>query len=877
MGELKTFWSRCAAMVRRGKLDAELDEELRSHLEMAAEEYRRRGMAADEAWRRALRDFGGVTQVSETVREREGWLLIENLRRDLFYALRQMRRSPGFTAVVIVTLALGIGATTAMFTLVYSTLVRALPYPQADRIVAIHDVRVQGESTGGLMSVPRYFDVRGRSRALESLGFFFFDQSTMIAANRLPVSVRAAGTNAGFWDVVGVQPLLGRVYGAQDDQPKLPETAVLSYSGWQKIFGGEPGVIHEQIRLDGRALTIIGVMPPGVDMPSGIDLWHDAQFAPPDWMKYRGEGTRFINVFGRLRPGVTMAMAQADLERIGEQLRQEHAQSDGMWQFGSETLRENRYGAMRPALLVMMGSSALLLVIACINVANLLLSRATARQREVALRRALGASAGRMARQFLTESAVLSAVGGAVGVVAAWALVHAVAAKLPGRLGIRGTVEMNWPVVLVALLIALGTGIAFGVAPVLESRRVELNTAMKQGEARMGGAGHGLRSALVAVQVGLSLVLLVGASLLAESLWHLVNNPLGYQPAHRLTFSIVLPWDTKEPAVRNFYVHVQQRLEGLPGVAAVGQIDAPPTVDWHLRSNFDADWLPRIANQPQINAEDRNIAGNFLAATGVPLLAGRMFTEQDGRMQHLPVLVNQELVREYLPGGNPLGRHLIVDNEPHEIVGVLADMRGTAGSIAAAAGPEVYWPADRDGVVQRYFVLRSQLPPEQLIPAVRAAVHAVDPTLAIGNVATMDELLNEAVAQPRLNMAVVASFAGIALLLACVGIYGVVAFFVAQRTQEIGVRMALGATRAGMVALFVKRALIPAAVGLMAGTGVSLGVTHVLRSQLYGVRASDPLVYGASIAALLIPVVVATLRPALMAASVNPVEALRAE
>jgi putative ABC transport system permease protein len=779
--------------------------------------------------------------------------------------------------VVVLTLALGIGATTAMFTLVYSTLVRALPYPEAARIVALHDARTQGQSTGGLMSAPRFFDVQARNRSFESLGFFFFDQSTMIAGNRLPVSVQAAGTNAGFWDVLGVKPLLGRTYDARDDQPNAPETAVLSYTGWQKIFGEDPGVIHEQIRLDGRTVTIVGVMPPGFDMPSGIDMWHDAQFQAADWTKYRGEGTRFINVFGRLRPGVTMTMAQADLGRIGEQLRREHPDTDGVWSFSRETLRENRYGEMRPALLVLMGASALLLLIACINVANLLLSRATARQREVALRRALGASAGRMAMQFLTESAVLGAIGGAVGIAAAFALVHGVAAKLPGWLGVPGAVEMNWPVVLVALLVALGTGMAFGIAPVLENRHVELHTTMKRGEARLGGSGHGLRSALVSVQTGLSLILVIGASLLAESLWHLVNNPLGYQPDHRLTFSIVLPWDTKEPAVRNFFAHVQQRLEGLPGVTAVGQIDAPPTVDWHLRSSFDADWLPRIANQPRINAEDRNIGGNFLAAMGVPLLAGRMFTEQDGRMEHLPILVNQELVREYLPGGNPLGHHLIVDKEPHEIVGVLANARGTSGSIAAAPGPEVYWPADRNGVVQRYFVLRSQMPPESLIPAVRAAVHAVDPTQAIGHVATMDALLDKAVAQPRLNMAVVASFAGIALLLACVGIYGVVAFFVAQRTQEIGVRMALGATRQEIALLFVRRAVMPAAVGLAAGVAASLGLTQLLRSQLYGVRPNDPVVFAVSVAALLVPVVIATLRPALAAASMNPVEALRNE
>jgi predicted permease len=357
-----------------------------------------------------------------------------------------------------------------------------------------------------------------------------------------------------------------------------------------------------------------------------------------------------------------------------------------------------------------------------------------------------------------------------------------------------------------------------------------------------------------------------------------MKNPLGFVPEHVLTFSLRLPWNTKEGQIRNLYAGVQERIEALPGVTAVGQMDALPTVDWHLRSNFDADWLPRTANKPAINAEDRSIGGNFLGAMGTPLLAGRTLTEQDSLVKDIPILVNQELVRQYLPGGNPLGRHLLVEGTPHEIVGVIANLRGTAGSIASPPGPEVYWPADGNGgVTQRYFVVRSQIDPEQLVRAVREQVHAVDPQQAIGNIGTMDELLDKAVAQPRLNMAVVASFAGIALLLACVGIYGVVAYSVAQRTQEIGVRMALGATRREIALLFVRRAVVPAAFGLLAGTCVSLGLTQLLRSQLYGVRPNDPLVYAVSIAALLVPAVIATLRPALAAASVNPVEALRTE
>jgi predicted permease len=871
--------SRWVALFRRRKLDQELDEELLAHLALAEEEYRRRGLPAEEARLRALRDFGGVTQVRESVRLREGWPWVENLRRDVGYALRQMRRSPGFAVVVVLTLALGIGATTAMFTLVWSTLVRALPYPEAERIVAIRDVRTTGQSTGGLVSMPRFYDMRARNRSFASLAFFYFDQGTVVNGTQLPVAVAKTRTNAAFWKVFGVRPLLGRTYDERDDRRGVPATVVLSYDAWQRIFGGDPGVINRQITVDGFAVTIVGVMPRGFDVPSGTELWHCAQFDPGDWTKYRGEGTRFINVFARLRPGVTLPMAQTDLERIGDQLRREYPDSDGVWQFKSETLREDRYGAMRPALLVLLTASALLLVIACINVANLLLSRATTRQREVALRRALGASRGRMAAQFLTESSVLGLLGGAAGVGAAFALVRGVAAKLPGRLGLPGAVSMNWTVAGIALAVSLGTGIVFGLAPALETRRVDMNTAMKRGEARLGGGGHRFRSTLVAMQVGLSLILLVGATLMAESLWHLMKNPLGFAPEHLLTFSMKLPWDTKAPVVRNVYDGIQARLEALPGVTAVGQIIALPTLDWHLRSNFDADWLPRIANKPAINAEDRSIAGNFLRAMGVPLLAGRTFTAADLQAANAPVLVNQEMVREYLPGGNPLGRHLLVEGVPHEIVGVIANLRGTAGSVASPPGPEVYWPAEGTGnnVTGRYFVVRTRTDPEQMVREVRAAVHAVAPTQAIGGVATMDQLLHKAVAQPRMNLALVASFAGIALALACVGIYGVVAFFVAQRTQEIGVRMALGATRRSIAVLFMQRALVPAGVGLVVGVAAALALTQLLRSQLYGVTPNDPRVYGLAVVALLVPVLLATLRPAWAAASVDPVEALRGE
>jgi predicted permease len=372
-------------------------------------------------------------------------------------------------------------------------------------------------------------------------------------------------------------------------------------------------------------------------------------------------------------------------------------------------------------------------------------------------------------------------------------------------------------------------------------------------------------------------VLLVGASLLAESMWNLTKQPLGFEPEHLLTVRLVLPFGTKPAVARNFFNDVQQRIENLPGVEAAGQINAPPMMDFHLRVRYGADWLPEVPNQPAISADIRSIAGNLLAAMGTPLLAGRAFTAEDQVSTVPPVLVNEALVREFLPRGNPIGHHLLRNGQAHEIVGVVADVRGVSGSIAAEPGPVVYSPANADGSWHRYFLVRTNVPPEQLVKSIRQQVYQADPRESVGRIETMDQLLSHAVAQPRLNAAVVASFAGIALLLACVGIYGVVSFFTAQRTQEIGVRMALGATRGDITRLFVRRAMVPAAIGLATGTVVSLAANRLLRSQLYGVQPDDLRLYVVSLLVLLAPLLVATFRPAIRAAKTEPMESLRTE
>jgi predicted permease len=564
------------------------------------------------------------------------------------------------------------------------------------------------------------------------------------------------------------------------------------------------------------------------------------------------------------------------MNTIGDQLASEHADSDRLWRFGSMSLRDRTYGELKPAMLVLLAASSVLLLIGCLNVANLLLSRATARKREIAVRQALGASQGRIMRQLLTESILLAMAGGAVGLGAAIALVRLAGAKLPGAFHIQGALAVDWPVAGFALAVSFAAGLIFGLAPALESGRRDWNRSLKTGETRVAGAiGSRLRSVFISVQVGLSLMLLVSACLLVRSLWKLTKSPLGFEPDHVLTFDVNMQvWKGNFAPTQQAFNEIQRRLQILPGIAAVGEFSALPTVDWHARSSFDVDWKPRTAHQDAVSVENRHMGGNYLLAMRIPLLAGRELREDDQENDKSSVLVNEEFVREYLPNANPLGRHLINDGI-FEIVGVIGDVRGTSGSIAAPVEPEVYWPINM--LSNRSFVIRSQLPPEQLTREIRELVRRVDPQQAIGGVHMLEDMVSAAVAQPRINMALLVSFAGIALLLACVGIYGVVAYSVAQRRQEIGVRMALGATRSQISLLFLRRTMLSTLIGLTCGAVATLLVTRLLRSQLYGVEPDDPGTFFLAILLLLVPVLVASLRPALQAASINPMEALRTE
>jgi putative ABC transport system permease protein len=878
MRALRRMMTKLGNFLSGRRADVRLREEMEEHLAMQTEENVQAGMMREEARRQAQIKLGSMEPVREQYHREEGLPLLECLWQDSRFTLRQMRKSPGFTLIAVLTMMLGIGATTAIFTIVYAAFLGSLPYPEADRLVRIHDVRLQGRSTGGLVGVPRFFDFAARSKSFAGAGFFFFDDTTLITGAELPVAIKSARANAGFWQVFGVNPLLGRTFNQRDDQPNAPMVGVLSYGTWQRIFAGNPNIVGRQVTIEQKSTTIVGVMPKEFSVPAGIDLWSPAQFVRGNW-EWRGEGARFINVVARLAPGVSPGSAQSEMRRIGEQLRNEHADTDGMWQFGVVGFRDDTYGELKPAILVLFIASGIVLLVACINVATLLLARAKARDREVALRRTLGASERRIRLQFLTESTILAIAGGLAGLGVAFLLVQTLATKLPGRLGMAGTVEMNWPVLGFAIGLAVACGIGFGLAPAMRNGASSLSVVLKQNNMQVAGDGGGwARNAFISTQVAISLVLLVGASLLGESLWNLLKTPLGFVPEHLLTFRLVVPWNAKQDATRDFYANVQRRLEALPGVTAVGQTSALPTEDWHTRGNFDADWLPRTQHHDALNAEIRTVSGNLLGALGTPLLAGRRLNAGDEISKRQGVLVNSSFAQQYFSDGNPIGRKISSDTESLTIVGVVADVRGTGGSIAGKVGPEVYFSADGAYPdTRRSFVVRTQTPPEQLVNSIRVQVHEVDPQQAVADVATMDRLLDKAVAQPRLNMALIAAFAALTLMLACVGIYGVVAWSVAQRVREIGVRMALGATRGQISMFFLGRSTMATLLGVVVGTAAALLLTHFLRSQLYGVTADNFLVYAISIPLLLVPVFMATLRPALRAASINPVDALRSE
>lgn len=807
---------------------------------------------------------------------------MNGLLQDLRYSVRQLRKSPGFTAVVLITLALGIGANTAIFTVVEAVLLRSLPFPHPEKIVDLEDYDAKRAVHGGTIGIPRLVDVREENRVFDAVAYYFFNSATLSLPGRLPERIKGNSVSGEYWRVMGVAPLLGHTFGSEGDLPNAPQQIVLSYSLWQRDFSGDPEIIGRQVTIGGKAATIVAVMPSTYNYPRGVELWTTTSF-PLDQIHFRTDASRFMGAVARIRPEISLASAQSDLDVIASRLAAKYPQTDAGWKFRITPLREGLVGAIRPALLVLMAAVGLVLLIACANVANLLLSRATSRQREFAMRQALGASNWRLVRQLLTESSLLAMLGGILGIGLVVPTIHLLVAKLPPGMIDSSAVHVNGTVLLFTSGICVFTGLLFGLAPSLALTRANVRETLKQAESAIAGHGRGwLRGALVGIEVALSVVLLAGAGLLIETFWNLENVNLGFKPDHVLTFEVTLPWGTKPDVTRHIYQAVLQRVETLPGVNAAGTIQRLPLGNFSYSASYWAGGQPRPAGGGDIVAETRSTSGNYFSAMGIPVLSGRLFTDQDqqtgGPNQgplHSVVIINKVIADRYFEHKNPIGKYLMSDNGPVEIVGVVGNSRGSTGSLQIDPVPLVYvpelgWPMD-------VFTVRTSSDPVSLGTAIREQVRQVDPTKAVYNIQTMQSVVDDAVAQPRLNMFLLATFAGLALLLASVGLYGLTAYLVAERTREIGVRMALGAKREQILRLFLARGARWSVAGGIAGVAIAFLLVRFLQSLLFEVAPYDPLVFGAVAVVLSVVVISACYAPARRAAALEPMKALRYE
>jgi len=854
--------------------DEELDEELRSHLRMAVRDRVDRGESPEEAEAAALREFGNVGLVKEVTRGMWGRVWLRQFGQDLRYGLRMMRRGPGFAAVAVLTLALGIGANTAIFSVVNAVLLRPLPYRDPARLVTVlHD--------GWKPVAPANFiDWREQSSSFEAMAAAQLWSLTMTGRDR-PEQLEVLQTSAEMFQVLGVDAALGRTFAAGEDQPGREHVVVLSHGFWQRSFGGGTDAVGRQVMLDGEPYTVVGVMPP------------DFQFAPfwathaEAWVPLnlgrrvsdrRGQSLR---VFARLKPGVTLEQAQADMEKINRQLAEQHPRENEGLTVSVDPLHEKVVGRSRPALLIILGAVGFVLLIACANVANLSMSKSALRRREIAVRIALGAGRWRVVRQLLTESLVLSLAGGAAGLLLASWSNTALASLGPDTLPRVRTASLDAGVLLFTLCLSVFVGLLFGLAPALHSTKTDLTESLKsraQGPSR-GRRHERVRQLLVVGEVAVSLVLLVGGGLMMRSFLRLTSVDPGFNPRGVMTATVPLagPRYATDEQRAAFFQRLTTQLGSLPGVKSVSAINHLPLGGdvWTLGFTVEGRPAPPDAERPA--AVYRVVRPDYFRTMGAALLQGRDFTERDDDASPGVLIINEALARRQWPGEEPLGKRIIVNGErskSREVVGIVKDVK--QGEWASEPQPEMYLP-HLQAASPRSMTLVVRTSPDSLEigPALRREVWAIDSDLPVSRVSSMEEVVAESVGQQRFNTLLIGLFAATALILAAVGVYGVMSHAVAQRTHEIGVRLALGARGRDILGMIIRQGLALTVIGLAVGLAVALALVRVMSSLLYKVSTTDPLIYGGVAAALTLSALLACYIPARRATKVDPMVALR--
>jgi putative ABC transport system permease protein len=807
------------------------------------------------------------------------------LLSDIRFGARMLLKSPMMTFIALLALTLGIGANTAIFSVVNAVLLRSFPYTDAERLVLVWEKKQGGRTDQNVINLGNFSDWKEQNQVFTDMAVFF-DRSFNLTSDGEPEEVPAQFGTTNLFSVLGTNAILGRTFVADDGLEGQPRVVVISYGLWQRRFGGDKNVIGRQIILNELPTTVVGVMPAnfgwhiqkGTQATKPADIWAPFQITN-DSRRRRG---RFASAVARLKPGVSMDQAQREMDTISARISQQYPEFNTNWATNVVPLRTQFTGEIKRPLLILLGAVGFVLLIACANVANLLLARASSRRKEIAVRAGLGASRWRIARQLLTESVMLSLVGGTLGVLVAWWGTKALVALSPPALIDLQRVGVSLPVLGFTLGLSLITGIVFGLVPALEATRFDLQGVLKEGGKNIGGSAgsHRLRNLFVVTQVALALVLLVGAGLLVKSFNRLQSVDPGFNPGNLLTVRVSLPqgkYDTDLKRI-DFFKQAIERMKVIPGVEAVGAINTPPFTGLYSGTTVEVDGL-KLPPDQQLKTGICVTDFNYFQTMQIPLKQGRLFTEQEATEMRHVVVVNEAFVRKNLNGQNPLGRKLTIymkeQNDPTEIVGVLADHKHLGLDVGVE--PVAYWPHPELVYPGMTLMLRTRTDADAVASAARNVIHSLDPQQPIGEVSTMESLLSTSVARSRFSASLLMVFSLVALVMAAVGIYGVMSYSVLQRTHEIGVRMALGAQRFDVLKLVVKKGIVLGVVGVSVGLAASFGLTRLISTLLFEVTATDKATFAIVSVGLFLVTLLACYIPARRALRVDPLKALRYE
>jgi putative ABC transport system permease protein len=811
---------------------------------------------------------------------------MRNLLKDVRYGLRMLAKAPGFTAVAVLAVALGVAANTAIFSVINAVLLEPLPYKEPGRLVELWEMNRPRDARQNVLSPANLIDWKEQSDVFEDVAAFLDDRGNLTGGGE-PYEVVVQHVTPNLFQMLGVEPIKGRGFAPEDAAPGAARVVVLSHGLWQRRFGGDPAIVGKTFSISGTPVTVVGVMPArfqwfirkGSRTAAPPEMW--SPFALTD--QYRKRQGRYMSAVARLKPGVTRERAEAELNHLAARLEEQYPEFNKGWGAEVVSLRDQFAGPIKPVLWVLLGAVGFLLLIACANVANLLLARGASRQKEIAIRTALGAGRWRVVRQLLTESLLLAFVGGGLGLLLAWWGVELLLALSPRDVLDLGGVSLNLPVLGFTFGVSLLTGVVFGIVPAFEASRVSTSESLKEGAkgTTAGKRGGRLRGAFVVAEIALALVLLVGAGLMLKSFARLRSVDPGFEPDNLLTMRVSLPEKRyKEDAqVIAFCRQAAERLAAIPGVTAAGAINYLPFAGPGAATDFKIVGRPEPLPGDEPDTDVRVTDENYFRAMGIPVLRGRMYTAQEATQMRSVAVVSESFANKYFPGEEALGQRLVVDMkddpEPTEIVGVVGDVKLHA--LDEEPRPTVYWPHAELVYSSMTFVMRAKGDPAALGPAARAAIQSIDSDQPVADMRPMNQLLAESVTRARFGATLLGVFAAVALVLAGVGVYGVMSYAVAQRTHEIGVRVALGAQAGDVLRLVVGHGMALAGAGLAAGVLGALALTRLLSSLLFEVSTTDLGTYATLTGFLLLVALLACLVPARRATKVDPMVALRYE